>query len=49
MREVSMQTNDIVGNGATTATLLARALLNGLEDLRDSTGRIKDHVQNPIR
>jgi chaperonin GroEL len=50
MREVSMQTNDKVGDGTTMAMVLAQAILNkGLENMGDGTDLIKDHAQNPIQ
>ncbi|MAC81589.1 MAG: molecular chaperone GroEL [Rhodobacteraceae bacterium] len=36
VREVSMQTNDVAGDGATTAIVLANALIQGGVDLTDS-------------
>ena len=49
MREVSMQTNDKVGNGITAAMVLAQAILKkGLENMGDKADVISDHAQNPI-
>src|SRR5215217_524725 len=45
IREVSMQTNDKVGDGTHTVIVLAQAILNkGLEDMGDSTDLIRDHA-----
>ena len=49
MREVSIQTNDKVGDGTTTAMVLAQAILKkGLENMGDKADVISDHAQNPI-
>ena len=49
MREVSIQTNDKVGDGTTTAMVLAQAILKkGLENIWDKANVISDHAQNPI-
>src|SRR4051812_27057373 len=50
MREVSIQTNDKVGDGTTTAMVIAQAILKkGLETMGDKADVIRDHIQNPIR
>ena len=50
MREVSIQTNDKVGDGTTTAMVLAQAILKkGLENVGNKADVISDHIQNPIR
>ena len=50
MRKVSIQTNDKVGDGTTTAMVLAQAILKkGLENVGNKADVISDHIQNPIR
>jgi len=50
MREVSIQTNDKVGDGTTTAMVLAQAILKkGLENVGNKADVISDHIKNPIR
>ena len=45
MREVSIQTNDKVGDGTTAAMVLAQAILKkGLENMGDKADVISDHT-----
>ena len=47
MREVATKTNDAAGDGTTTATVLAQALVN--EGMKNVAAGVKPHVENRLK